>query len=108
MTFVSSRRSSNKPSTVSSIDVVEVPAAFFAVQMYRPSSSLTTPVRLKTPAECRTGMSLHGDRAFTVHAPREWNLIPYEIRKSNTISSFKRSLKTYLFTKFSDNRSLFL
>ena len=58
MTFVSSRRSSNKPSTVSSIDVVEVPAAFFAVQMYRPSSSLTTPVRLKTPAECRTGMSL--------------------------------------------------
>ena len=56
--FFSSRRSSNKPLTVSSIDVVEVPAAFFAVQMYRPSSSLTTPVRLKTPAECRTGMSL--------------------------------------------------
>ena len=58
MTFVSSRRSSNKPSTVSSIDVVEVPAAFFAVQMYRPLSSPITPVRLKTPAECRTGMSL--------------------------------------------------
>ena len=30
----------------------------------------------------------YGDRAFAVHAPREWNLIPYEIRKSNTISSF--------------------
>lgn len=58
VTSFSSRRSSNKPSTVSSIDVVEVPAAFFAVQMYRPSSSLTTPVRLKTPSECRTGMSL--------------------------------------------------
>ena len=50
----------------------------------------------------------YGDRAFAVHAPREWNLIPYIIRKSNTISSFKRSLKTYLFTKFSNNRSLFL
>ena len=36
-----------------------------------------------------------GDRAFAVYAPREWNLQPYEIQKSNTFSSFKRSLKTY-------------
>ena len=50
----------------------------------------------------------YGDRGFAVHAPREWNLLPYEIRKSSTISSFKRSLKTYLFTNFSNNRSLFL
>ena len=50
----------------------------------------------------------YGDRAFAVYAPREWNLLPYEIRKSNTISNFRRSLKTYLFTKFSNNRSLFL
>ena len=49
----------------------------------------------------------YGDRAFAVYA-REWNLLPYEIRKSNTISSFKRSPKTYLFTRFSNNRSLFL
>ena len=50
----------------------------------------------------------YGDRACAVHAPREWNLIPYEIRKFNTVSSFKRSLKTYLFTKFSNSGSLFL
>ena len=56
----------------------------------------------------RSYTKTYGDRAFAVHAPREWNLIPYEIRKSNTISSFKRSFKTYLFTKFSNNRSLFL
>ena len=56
----------------------------------------------------RSYTKTYGDRAFAVHAPREWNLIPYEIRKSNTISSFKRSLKTYLFTKFCNNRSLFL
>ena len=55
----------------------------------------------------RSYTKTYGDRAFAVHAPREWNLIPYEIRKSNTSSSFKRSLKTYLFTKFS-NGSLFL
>ena len=56
----------------------------------------------------RSYTETYGDRAFTVHAPREWSLIPYEIQKSNIISSFKRSLKTYLFTKFSNNRSLFL
>ena len=56
----------------------------------------------------RSYTKTYGDRAFAVHAPREWDFIPYEIRKSNTISSFKRSLKTYLFTKFCNNRSLFL
>ena len=56
----------------------------------------------------RSYTKTYGDRAFAVHAPREWNLIPYEIRKSNNISTFKRSLKTYLFSKFSNNRSLFL
>ena len=56
----------------------------------------------------RSFTKTYGDRAFAVHAPREWNKIPYEIRKSDTISSFKRSLKTYLFTKFSNNRSIFL
>ena len=30
-------------------------------------------------------------------APTVWNTLPYEIRSSNTISSFKSSLKTYLF-----------
>ncbi|CAH3178520.1 unnamed protein product, partial [Porites lobata] len=44
----------------------------------------------------RSYTKTYGDREFAVHAPREWNLIPYEIRKSNTISSFKRSVKTYL------------
>ena len=56
----------------------------------------------------RSYTNTYEDRAFAVHARREWNLIPYEIRKSNTISSLRRSLKTYLFSKFSKNRSLLL
>ena len=28
----------------------------------------------------RSYTKAYGDRAFAVHAPREWNLIPYEIR----------------------------
>ena len=38
-----------------------------------------------------------GQRAFSYAAPTVWNTLPYEIRSSNTISSFKSSLKTYLF-----------
>ena len=30
----------------------------------------------------RSYTKTYGDRAFAVHAPREWNLIPYEIQKS--------------------------
>ena len=36
-------------------------------------------------------------RSFSFAAPAVWNTLPYEIRSSNTISSFKSSLKTYLF-----------
>ena len=43
--------------------------------------------------DCRSYTKIYGDRAFAVNVLREWNLIPYEIRKSNTISNFKRSLK---------------
>ena len=37
-----------------------------------------------------------GQRSFSYASPTVWNTLPYEIRSSNTISSFK-SLKTYLF-----------
>ena len=76
-------------------------------QVQAPGGSLRS-VSNELLMQPRSYTKTYGDRAFAVHAPREWNLIPYEIRKSNTISSFKRSLKTYLFTKFSNNGSLFL
>ena len=56
----------------------------------------------------RSYTKTYGDRAFAIQAPREWNLVPYEIRKSNTISIFKRALKTFLFSKYTNNRPLFL
>ena len=40
-----------------------------------------------------------GSRAFVVSASTLWNSLPYEIRTSTTISSFKSKLKTYLFLK---------
>ena len=38
-----------------------------------------------------------GQRSFSYAVLTVWNTLPYEIRSSNTISSFKSSLKTYLF-----------
>ena len=48
---------------------------------------------------CIPTVSTHslGQRSFSYAAPAVWNILPYEIRSSNTISSFKRSLKSYLF-----------
>ncbi len=40
-----------------------------------------------------------GDRAFSVFAPREWNLLPPDVRACSTYSSFRRSLKTCLFRR---------
>jgi hypothetical protein len=40
-----------------------------------------------------------GDRNFQAAAPKLWNLLPSNIRFSNTLSCFKNALKTYLFDK---------
>ena len=45
----------------------------------------------------------YGDRAFSICAPRLWKSILLDIRKSNSISAFKKQLKTYLFRKFISN-----
>ena len=35
----------------------------------------------------------YGDRAFSICAPRLWNSIPLDIRKSNSVSTFKKTIK---------------
>ena len=40
-----------------------------------------------------------GERAFRVAAPRLWNELPPDIRKSSTLATFKKHLKTFLFCK---------
>ena len=37
------------------------------------------------------------DRAFSVAAPKLWNTLPADIRYSNTITIFRKLLKTYLY-----------
>jgi len=38
-----------------------------------------------------------GDRAFSVAGPTVWNNLLESIRSAETLASFKRKLKTYLF-----------
>ena len=38
-----------------------------------------------------------GDRAFSVCAPKLWNLLPEEVKNETTLDSFKTALKTYYF-----------
>ena len=41
-----------------------------------------------------------GDRLFAHVAPKLWNELPYSLRASNSLISFKELLKTYLFQRY--------
>ena len=42
-------------------------------------------------------LTTHGDRAFSVYAPKLWNSLPLELRLSSSFELFKKDLKTRLF-----------
>ena len=46
----------------------------------------------------RSRSSRMGDRSFSFIAPKLWNPLPFNIRNSSSVKSFKKSLKTYFFT----------
>ena len=48
-------------------------------------------------------LKTHGDRAFSVHAPRLWNVLPLSLRLSTSLDCFKKNLKTRLFKKAFDH-----
>ena len=47
-----------------------------------------------------TRLSTIGDRSFRVTVARAWNSLPTSITALTSLSSFKRQLRTFLFTKF--------
>ena len=55
--------------------------------------------RLNEPVVSRSAVV---KRSFEYSAPRLFNMLPIEIRQTNTVKSFKKSLKTYLFTQAYD------
>jgi len=47
----------------------------------------------------RTRLSIIGDRSFRVTVAQAWNSLPTNVIASTSLPSFKRQLKTFLFTK---------
>ena len=67
------------------------------LKIYKPTHQLHS--SSDTSILCIPTVRTHslGQRSFSYAAPTVWKTLPYEIRSSNTISSFKLSLITYLF-----------
>ena len=71
-------------------------------------TNLKEPCKYKLRSDC-DGLLLNtvkfktlttlGDRSFAVAAPQLWNSLPYAIRSSPSVASFKQTLKTFLFQK---------
>jgi len=66
------------------------------LQEYKPSRVLRSSFKqqLQVPSS-RT--KYYGGRAFSIYAPKQWNSLPLKIRKSDSVDSFKKELKTFLF-----------
>ena len=58
--------------------------------------SQSSSIRLVLP---KSRYMTYGDRCFASAAPKLWNELPSIIRDCETLDSFKRSLKTHLFTQ---------
>ena len=66
------------------------------VKDYTPLRS-TAQNLLELPSNREVATAYYGKRAFSVSAPSLWNKLPLNIRNANSVDSFKRQLKTYLF-----------
>ena len=69
------------------------------LETYKPTRSLPSSSRnlLVIP---RSTLISYGDRAFSASARKLWNDVPETIKCSVDLNSFKRNLKTYLFTRY--------
>ncbi|XP_034015853.1 uncharacterized protein LOC117501131, partial [Thalassophryne amazonica] len=65
---------------------------------YHPNRALRSQTAglLVVPRLCKSRM---GGRAFSFQAPLLWNQLPIQIRETDTLSTFKIRLKTFLFAK---------
>ena len=60
-----------------------------------PSDNFTRTAKLKHTIVPETAL---GSRAFSFCAPKVWNSLPLSLRQETSITCFKKSLKTFLFT----------
>ena len=80
----------------------KAPSYIYKLLSYRnfPRSLRTSGQELLTVPLAK--LKTYGDRAFSTAAPRLWNNLPLNIRKSASEDIFKKNLKTYLFKEAYD------
>ena len=68
------------------------------LDVYVPTRTLRSSTDDRTLIVPRTNLVKYGERSFSVQAPRNWNKLPANVRHCPSLSSFKTSLKTHLFS----------
>ena len=68
------------------------------LDLYRPCRSLGSGNKqlLRTQSY---NLKSYGFRAFSICAPQLWNALPWELRVCDSVGSFKKALKTFLFKR---------
>ena len=71
------------------------------LHVYVPSRTLrsSADTRIFRLPNHRPNRKQHGERAFSYAAVHHWNNLPYTVRHCQSLSTFKTSLKTHLFSK---------
>ena len=72
------------------------------VEVYKPVRNLrsTETVSLVLP---KSRSVKYGNRSFVYAAPKLWNSLPVNVRNADTLTSFKKLLKTHLFLQHFNN-----
>eukprot|EP00745_Piridium_sociabile_P044749 TRINITY_DN9505_c0_g1_i25.p1 TRINITY_DN9505_c0_g1~~TRINITY_DN9505_c0_g1_i25.p1 ORF type:complete len:291 (-),score=37.38 TRINITY_DN9505_c0_g1_i25:114-986(-) len=74
------------------------------LHFYTPSRTLRSSTDTRLFKVFRFNRKQHGARSFCCSAPKMWNTLPYSVRHSTSLSSFKQHLKTFLFSQYYSDR----
>ena len=69
------------------------------LEIYKPTRALRSAqdnLILKKPV---MNYKSYGEKSFYFYGPLVWNSLPYSLRSIDTLDSFKKQLKTFLFKK---------
>lgn len=70
------------------------------LDIYIPSRQVRSQNDRLTLVVPRSRTVTYGDRAFMTAAPKLWNALPKSLKSCETLTVFKRALKTHLFKRF--------
>ena len=68
------------------------------LQPYKPTRTLRSQ-DFSLLVVSRFSLNTYGKISFSVFGPATWNSLPVHVRQSQCLVTFKKQLKTYLFTK---------